>query len=282
MQGLVTCDLQGAGDDSFLYGALLTPKGMIACDMWIARRGPALTLVAPADGYETLVTAFGRFLPPRLARLTDVSPDQSIIRIVGPTASNVATQFGLRLPEPGTIEAVDDLVVARPELGEPFALQIQCPAAARDSLIAELNRCGASSSGLGVLELARVAAGWPLLGAEIDKRTLPQEVRFDELRAVSHSKGCYLGQETVARVHFRGHTNRRLLGLRWDNAPEAEDVNVLLEDKPVGRVSSVISLQHSDLHIGLGVIRREVEAGTEVLAGGATTQILELPFWRDA
>ena len=62
-------------------------------------------------------------------------------------------------------------------------------------------------------EAARILAGWPRLGAEIEERTLPQEVRYDEIGGVSYTKGCYTGQETVARLHFRGHTNRELRGL---------------------------------------------------------------------
>ena len=63
--------------------------------------------------------------------------------------------------------------------------------------------------------------GWPALGVEIDERTLPQEVRYDEIGGVSYTKGCYTGQETVARLHFRGHTNRELRGLRWTDAGAA-------------------------------------------------------------
>ncbi len=73
---------------------------------------------------------------------------------------------------------------------------------------------GATPAGLGAWEIARVEAGRPEWGIDIDDSTIPQEANFDELDAISYTKGCYIGQEVVARVHFRGHVNRHLRGLR--------------------------------------------------------------------
>ena len=88
------------------------------------------------------------------------------------------------------------------------------------------------------MQAARILAGWPALGAEIDERTLPQEVRYDEIGGVSYTKGCYTGQETVARLHFRGHPNRELRGLWW-RSDEPEPLNggsrsVLSGEREVG------------------------------------------------
>ena len=81
--------------------------------------------------------------------------------------------------------------------------------------MSRLVAAGARPGDEGDHHAARILAGWPALGAEIDERTLPQEVRYDEIGGVSYTKGCYTGQETVARLHFRGHPNRELRGLWW-------------------------------------------------------------------
>ena len=125
------------------------------------------------------------------------------------------------------------------------------------------------------VEASRIIAGWPALGSEIDERTLPQEVRFDEHVGVSYTKGCYTGQETVARLHFRGHANRQLRGIRWHGARPQDDV-VSAGDRAVGRIGSLLELP--DRVLGLGIVRRELGPGDRVTAGGVRAEITELPF----
>ncbi len=120
------------------------------------------------------------------------------------------------------------------------------------------------------------SAGWPALGAEIDERTLPQEVRYDQIGGVSYTKGCYTGQETVARLHFRGHTNRELRGLRWRRPEPLDGRTINKGEREVGSVRSTLSLD--DRAIGLGLIRREVGVGEELLAGGQPATVVALPF----
>jgi len=123
---------------------------------------------------------------------------------------------------------------------------------------------------------ARILAGWPALHAEITDKTLPQEARFDEIGGVSYTKGCYTGQETVARVHFRGHPNRELRGLAWDSTEPLAGTTVSTEDRTVGEIGSVVETPHR--RIGLAVIRREIEPGTLVSAGGRPAVVQLLPF----
>src|SRR5207237_306458 len=134
---------------------------------------------------------------------------------------------------------------------------------------------GAIEAEPAMLELARILAGWPRLGAEVDEKTIPQEVRFDEIGGVSYTKGCYTGQETVARLHFRGHANRQLRGLLFDPEPPAAPAQgwtaVMHLDREVGRVTSLAFVPESGVSgagrwIGLAVIRREVAPGAMVRA----------------
>ena len=124
------------------------------------------------------------------------------------------------------------------------------------------------------------SSGWPALGVEIDERTLPQEVRYDEIGGVSYTKGCYTGQETVARLHFRGHTNRELRGLRWTRHRAARRPG----GRPRARRRSAACARRSRSRtgvLGLGVLRREVEPGETVMAGGRRATVVALPFGAD-
>ena len=103
----------------------------------------------------------------------------------------------------------------------PFAFQITMASAQREPVWQRLVRAGAHSATPAALELTRILAGWPRLASEVDEKTIPQEVRFDEIGGVSYTKGCYTGQETVSRLHFRGHANRQLRGLLFESDPLA-------------------------------------------------------------
>jgi tRNA-modifying protein YgfZ len=124
-------------------------------------------------------------------------------------------------------------------------------------------------------EVVRVEAGRPRWGFELDDATMPQEAGLNE-RAVSFTKGCYVGQETVARLFYRGKPNRHLRGLRL-SAPVETGTPLLLGEKEVGRVAtSVVSPQHGPL--ALALVRRQAEPGATLTAGEATAQVVELPF----
>jgi folate-binding protein YgfZ len=282
IQGLVTNDVETAGPHGFIYGAVLTPKGMIIADLWVARAGAELMLYTPRNAIDPLAQVFKRTLPPRLARTIDRSSDLATLRLVGPESLRRASDAGVELPDPGhvaegTLDGTD-YTAGRPGLGQPFALQLVCDREEADHVLAMLDDAGIIRGSPKSLELARILAGWPLVGAEIGPKTLPQEVRFDDIDGVSHQKGCYTGQETVARVHFRGHANRWLSGLMWESVPSPTVSDVVHDGKTVGRVTSMAWLNRIDRYIGLGLIRREIEPGTALDAAGSRASAVPLPF----
>jgi folate-binding protein YgfZ len=125
-------------------------------------------------------------------------------------------------------------------------------------------------------ELLRIEAGYGRFGVDFDNRTLPQEAGL--ARTLSVEKGCYVGQETVARLHYRGKPNRHLRGLRL-SAPASQGEELLLGERTVGRVgSTALSLKLGP--IALALVRREAEPGSIVSVGehGANAEIAELPF----
>ena len=122
---------------------------------------------------------------------------------------------------------------------------------------------GAVPAGLAAWEIARVEAGRPEWGIDIDENTIPQEANLDELDAISYTKGCYIGQEVVARVHFRGHVNRHLRGLRAAGGGAPPPTGAQLIDDTgnhVGDVRSAVSSPRLG-GIAIGMVRREVEPG---------------------
>ncbi|MGD2136416.1 MAG: hypothetical protein PVF27_09655, partial [Gemmatimonadales bacterium] len=275
-------DVESAGGRGFLFAAVLTPKGMIISDLFVARRRTGFTLYVPREGKTALFGVFARSLPPRLAKATDVSTDHAVLRLVGPASHDVAQRAGLGVPDaghagPATLGGTDCLL-ARPSLDRPFSLQVSCPSKRVDAVREALVAAGAVAGDTRALELRRIVDGWPRLGAEIGAKTLPQEANFDEIEGVSYTKGCYTGQETVARVHFRGRTNRWLAGLVWHTAPDPAKPRAMKEDKPVGRVTSVAWLNPLERWIGLALLRREMNAGQHVHAGGAPARVIQLPF----
>lgn len=257
LQGVLTNDVIKPGSDSLVWGALLTPKGMIVSDVWVRRRGDEAWVVVPQAARATIQHLFTRSFPPRLAKVRDVSDSLAVCWLVG-----------------GAPESLAGADLVRPSGNAPFTALLLTDDAARDE--ANLAEAGWHAASAEWADALKLLEGWPTFGREIDEKTLPQEVRFDELDGVRYDKGCYTGQETVARVHFRGHPNRMLRGLRWISVDGPVDASVRREAREVGTVRTLGRIGNEWL--GLALLRREVVVGDHVVAGGAPATVVELPF----
>ena len=293
-QGLLTNDIEKPGDGAFVYGALLTPKGMIVVDGWAARSGARVRFTTSLEGREPALAIMQRSIPPRLARTPDRTADTAVLRIAGAHAAAVAVAAGVPVPAGGAHGRVVEgtaadipVEVARATEQAPFVLQISVATEHAEKVLAKLTQAGAHAVSPAALELSRILAGWPALAAEVDDKTIPQEVRFDEIGGVSYTKGCYTGQETVSRLHFRGHANRHLRGLLFETDPPVAPASgwsaVTHDEKEVGRVTSIAWLPDGGgsvlgRWIGLAIVRREVPIGAVVRAAGREARIVALPF----
>ena len=281
LQGMLTSDIESPGDGAFVYGAALTPKGMIRTDVWAARSGTTVTLTVPAAGVPAMTEILARQLPPRLARVTDGVP-RTVLRLGGPTAVAMAERAGIAVPATGQAARSafrpPACVVCRPAEGAPFDLELHVDDADVAAVRRALLDAGVVETTAATLELGRILAGWPRLGAEIDDKTLPHEMRYDEINGVSYTKGCYTGQETVARLHFRGHANRLLRGITWQDAPDFGQPAVTQGDKQIGRVTSIAWCAPYMQYLGLGLVRREADLAEPVQAAGTPARLVELPF----
>jgi folate-binding protein YgfZ len=152
---------------------------------------------------------------------------------------------------------------------------VLCAAADVEPVRDALLDAGAVPAAEEVAEVRRVETGRPRYGVDLDDSVIPQEAGLNE-RAVSFTKGCYVGQETVARLYYRGKPNRHLRGLRLDG-PAARGDALRLGEREVGRLRSVVE---SPAHgwIALALVRREAEPGATLAAGDRTATVVDLPF----
>jgi folate-binding protein YgfZ len=160
---------------------------------------------------------------------------------------------------------------------EPAGVDVFCDSASSAAVREALMRAGARPVSEAAAEILRVECGRPRYGLDLDDTVIPQEAGLNE-RAVSFTKGCYLGQETVARLHYRGKPNRHLRGLRLSR-PLASGAELRLGERLVGVLSSSV-VSPSLGPIGLALLRREAEPGMTVDANGAVATVQELPFAR--
>jgi folate-binding protein YgfZ len=169
-----------------------------------------------------------------------------------------------------------------PDLGVD-GLDVIAPVAAQQGIIGALGRAGAVELDTTTAEVLRVEAGRPAWGVDLDENTLAQEAALDraDLNAISFDKGCYTGQETVARVHFRGHVNRTLRGLRGDSPFTPGSTLLGADGAEVGVVRSAADSPRLGA-IALGYVRREIGDGQAVTvrssSGDATARVVPLPF----
>ncbi len=287
-QGLLSNDIEKPGDGAFLYGALLTPKGMVLVEGWAARMGSRVTYAVPDSAAKTASDLLKRYVPPRLARSSDRSAEWGVLRLAGPRALAIAAAAGVPLPggpgrtSPATAFGMTFDVAQPTEAGPPpFALQLTATRDVMEALTARLVAAGARAAAPQALDVARVLAGWPSADAEVDDKTLPQEIRFDEVAGVSYTKGCYTGQETVSRLHFRGHANRTLRGLLFDGSPDSGPATpVHYQDRDVGTLTSLVWFPQARTGrwIGLAMLRRDVTPGAMVRSQGVDARVVDLPF----
>ncbi len=284
LQGVLTNDVERPGPGSVIYGALLTPKGMIITDLWSLRESDGATLLFPAEGIEAARAGFAKQFPPRLARVSIPEPAWTGLWLLGPGARDTVSHIlESPAPEPGkaipiTLPGGDAVLAMAPD-GAPWVAALLGPEAVMEQARTHLLEAGAGAipGTHDDLTASRILSGWPALRAEIGEKTLPQEVRFDEHGGVSYAKGCYVGQETVARIHFRGHPNRHLRGLVWTASTTEGALTIQTNDgKEVGKVTSMLHLPGR--HLGLALLRREVEAGAVVRVGDIPARVVDLPF----
>ena len=253
-----------------VYAALLNPKGRIQTDLRILKSDEDVFVDTEPAGAVAAREILGRYAPFSRVKIEDLSGGDErwgILGLYGPRAGELLG--GLRLTEYETawIEVGDATLLAAGVAAPVPGFDLLGPV--DDALRASsdhLARAGARLIGIDAYETTRVEAGIPRFGADITPENFPAEAGILE-RAVSFSKGCYPGQETVARMHYRGHPNRTLHRLVVNGPPPPPKTPIVQNEKQVGRITSIAPLPVSGSTLALGYLSRNVRKDALLSAG---------------
>jgi folate-binding protein YgfZ len=279
LQGQLTNDVEALTPGQGCYAALLDRKGHLQSDMRVLRLAPGeIWIDVEEPALEPVSRHLDTYRIGREVELSDLSAERALVSLVGPRSEEVAgvartTEHGHGEARVGEVEA---LAVAT-----AGGIDLICAAAEATALRDELQARGAVEVSEEAAEILRVESGRPRFGAEMTSATMPAEAGIVDA-AVSFTKGCYIGQEPVARLHYKGRPNRHLRGLRLSGPARGGDV-LRLDGKEVGAVGTAC-LSPALGRIGLAIVRREAEPGSTVAVGedGTSAEVVELPFERDA
>jgi len=275
LNGQITNDIEALTAGHGCYAALLTNKGKMLADVRVIHSGDELLLLTERATLQVLFDTLRRAVIGWDAQLHKRTLEFARFVLAGPRSAAIAGAA----PGPdehdnvGAQIAGHDVLVVRTDRG----LDVLASAADADAVQAALLSAGAVAVDEAAAEVLRVEHGRPRYGADLDDGVIPQEAGLNE-RAVSFTKGCYVGQETVARLHYKGKPNRHLRGLRLSEAGQPGDA-VRFGEREVGRLGSVaLSPVHGP--IALAIVRREVAPGDVVAVGEHATPatVVELPF----
>ena len=269
LHSLTSQAVQDLADGSTVEALILSPHGHVEHHLRITEIGGVSYLDTEAGRGSDLL----RYLE-SMRFWSDVQPtivDLALVALVGPTATTTALAAGLPVPAVGAATATPDGFARTTAAG----IEIALPRIDLGNLAARLIDAGARPVGSWAVTALRIADRRPRLGVDTDERTIPNEVGWLDT-AVHLDKGCYRGQETVARVHNLGRPPRRLVLLNLDGSvdtlPGTGDAVLTAEGRTVGRVGSVAH-HHESGPIALALVKRAVPAGVRLSAGGVDAMI---------
>ncbi len=275
LQGQLTNDVEAVAVGEGQYAALLDRKGHMQTDLRVLRVGEdAILLDTELETKDAALRHLTMYSIGRDVAVSDATAERAFISLIGPRAAEIAGSAPLPefASEPIKVAGVDVLAV-----GTRDGIDLLFPHEERDRLVATLTDAGAVEVSPEAVEILRVEQGVPRFGAEMDAATMPAEAAIVD-DAVSFTKGCYIGQETVARLHYKGKPNKHLRGLRL-SAAAVPGAPLRLGDKEVGTLGGAV-VSPALGPIGLAIVRREAEPGSELTVGedGVTAEVVALPF----
>lgn len=277
LQGQVSNDVEALEVGDGCYAAFLTTKGKMLGDLRILAAEEELLLDTERQALQALFNMIRRFSIGYAVELHKRTLERGLLSLIGPASFAVAGHPELEGAAEYAHRAIslgDTRVRAiRTDVG----LDLLCDSADTARLRSQLEEAGAPQVSETTAECLRVESGRPRYGVDLDDSVIPQEAGLNE-RAVSFTKGCYVGQETVARLYYRGKPNRHLRGLRMEALAQAGD-EVRFQERQVGRVGSVAESPRLG-HIALALIRREAQPSSRVTIGAdrISAEVVELPF----
>ncbi|MGQ0506437.1 MAG: CAF17-like 4Fe-4S cluster assembly/insertion protein YgfZ [Myxococcaceae bacterium] len=278
LHGMVTNEVNKLPPGHATYAALLTNKGAMVGDARLWNLGDDILLdVEP--GYGAKVKAgLEKYLISEDAEIHDITSELSLLWLGGPKTPSlfptvptlntfVATQVG-----GATVKVIGSALI------EKHAVELLVPSAQKQEVVDAITTLGFQPIHFDTLEALRIEAGVPRFGQDMDETTIPLEANL--IRAIDYNKGCYIGQEVIARATFRGHMNRKLTGLVLNEMP-APRAELRREEKKVGWITSAVKLPDRTDIIALGYVHRDsLEPGTSLEVAGSNDKatVHALPF----
>ncbi len=293
LHAMVSNDTASLQPGQGCYAALLTNKGKLVADFGVYADAEAYWLDFEPLMAQLFIDTIDFFIIADDVTLSNETANSGVLAVEGPTANELLTfACGQELPELAPyahlscqLGGQEVRLIRRSHTGEDgyqLLMSRDAMPAVWSALWEYRETCGGRAIGLDALEIRRIEAGIPLLGQDMTEETIPLEANL--LNAISYTKGCYIGQEVIARIDARGHVNRQLTGLRLDGdtLPKSGD-KVASPEREVGWITSVAHSLTLNQNIALGYIRREaLEPGTrlEVQAHDTTmgATVVTLPF----
>ena len=292
LQGLLTNDVVALKSGQGCYSAYLTAQGRMIADLHVYELGDLMLLTMAGGVKDVVIAKLDQFIFSEDVQLGDVTETFAQIAVIGPEAARaVSAALGAvtadalaALPEHGNVRtewAGGAAIVTRvTDTGEPgYEIFVDQPHVT--ALKTTLTAAAVVEAGEATSEALRIESGVPAFHRDMDEETIPLEANI-ESRAISFSKGCYVGQEVVIRVLHRGHGRvaRKLVGLLVDGA-EAPPPGAVIRsgDREIGRVTSSTRSPALERPIALGYVHRDfIEPGTRVKIESADAEVTALPF----
>ena len=289
LQGLLTNDIEALTPGTGCYAAMLTAQGRMMTDMRVLELGDAVLLSLPLHVTAAIREHLDRFIFSEDVQVEDVTASRAEIGIYGPTAADLLVKIGAEGDVPSRVFAitrvrmvgVESVLIGSDEPGVP-GYDVLIDAGDAEPVIAALLASGAVRVSEADAETVRIESGRPRFGVDMDTDTIPLEAGLEE-RAISRSKGCYVGQEVIVRVQDRGQGRvaKRLVGLTFDAGASvpAAGSRILSGEREIGRVTSATWSPALSRPIALGYAHRDfVEPHTPVAVDGRAGVVAALPF----
>ena len=272
LQDILSQEVESLAPSSVARSLLLSPRGKLRSLLWVLRGPERVGMLSDYGDGAIVVEELERL---RIRVDVELEADmREVSELWGPGSAEVLRTADLPIPE-GWTERDGVTVVAFPLGPLPRFAVVGVDRA-------DLARAGARPAGRIAVTAVRTEAGEPQMGRDVDTKTIPQEAGLVD-GAISLEKGCYLGQELVARIESRGHVNRRLLGVTLDEAVlPPEGAAVVAGETTVGTLTSVAESLAVQAPVGMALLRREVSVGDPVIirweSGQAAGRVRKLPL----
>ena len=273
--------ITGAGCEAFLLNA----RGLVLAHVFVICRRQSLLIETVPGQQESLLSHLDRYLIREKVELHPRTAEWSELLVAGPRAADcLSAALNVSAPSErlASIEPTwrdNSLTIARVEMTLPGGFLVFCPREAAAGLAEALANAGATRCSPAALETARIEAGFPYYGRDINDKTLPQEVARDPL-AISFKKGCYIGQETVARIDSLGHVNKSLTGVRFEGSQlPAVGTDLSAAGQVVGQVTSAAFSPRLGSPLALAYVRRGSDrVGAKLDSSLGLAEVVALPL----